>query len=320
MEYVKMRKNLAIWITAFTVVSLIAVAAIIVAYVQYDQKKTYMAQVIDDQSNREKLVMESYDRIESNLARISQYENMITGNTTDAESNSSLSPEDKIMNEINMIEQLINENNQIIASLHSQIGEKDTRLAGYEKTVKDLKGRIVEYKEQVDVLVAEKQALQQSLEVTTTARNQLEVAVSGLNTEVARKSDIIDEKNAELVEKERNLHTAYFTVGTYKTLHEQDIVVKEGGFLGINREKNLSNGLDNKKFHEIDTRLVTVIPVDAKRCEIITNQDPSSYTLVYENDKVGSIKINDPAKFWGKTNYLVVVVRENDFDETADSR
>lgn len=320
MEYQQMRKHLSIWITAFVIVSLVAVAGIITAYVQYDQKQTYIALANMDNTNREKLVMESYERIESNLARISQYENMINGSMTDAESSSSLSPEDRIQNEISMIEQLINENNQIIASLHSQISDKDTRLAGYERTVKDLKGRVEEYKVQVDVLVADKEALQKSLQVTTTARNQLEVAVSDLNTEVARKSDVIDIKNAELVEKERVMHTAYFTVGTYKTLRDQDIIVKEGGFLGINREKNLSAGLDNQKFKEIDTRLVTEIPVDAKRCEIITDQDPSTYTLVYNNDKVSTVKITNPEKFWGKTKYLVVVTRENNFDEVAESR
>jgi len=65
---------------------------------------------------------------------------------------------------------------------------------------------------------------------------------------------------------------------------------------------------------------VTEIPVESKRFEIITDQDPSSYSLVYENDKVNSSKITNPEKFWGKSKYLVVVVRENNFDETADSR
>lgn len=320
MEEHKIEKQKAVWSIVLVFVSLIAIAGFIVAYVQYDQKKDAMAQATEALNTQEKRVMESYDRIESNLAKIGQYENMIKGNMTDAESNSSLSPEERIQNEISMIEQLVNENNLLIANLNGQIAEKDTRLANYSKTVKDLQVRIGEYKTNVETLIAEKEALQKNLDETTLAKKSLEGEVSSLDTEVAQKSNVIEEQNAQLLDKERKLHTAYYTVGTYKFLRDKNIVEKEGGFLGLNREKNLANGLDNGKFQEIDTRNINEIPVDAKHCEIITGQDPASYTMVYNNDKVSKIKITDPDKFWGKSKYLVVVVRENNYDETASSR
>jgi predicted nucleic acid-binding Zn-ribbon protein len=320
MEDHKIERQRAVWSIALVVVSLIAIAGIIFAYVEYDQKKDAMEQATAALNAQEQRVMDSYNRIESNLAKIGRYENMIKGNMSDAESNSSLGPEERIQNEISMIEQLVNENNLLIANLNGQIAEKDSRLANYSKTVKDLQARIGEYKTNVETLIAEKAALQKNLDETTMAKKNLEGEVSNLDTEVARKSNVIEEQSAQLLEKERKLHTAYYTVGTYKALHDQNIVEKEGGFLGINREKNLANGLDNGKFKEIDTRNINEIPVDAKRCEIITGQDPASYSLVYENSKVSKIKINDPDKFWGKSKYLVVVVREANLDETASSR
>lgn len=320
MEANKIEKQRAVWTIMLVFISLIAVAGFIFAYVQYNQKQDYKVQATEALNAQEKRVMDSYDRIEKNLAKITQYEDMIKGNMTDAESNSSMGPEERIQNEIGMIEQLINENNSLIASLKGQITEKDSRLASYAKSVKDLQERIGEYKANVETLVAEKEALQKNLNETTLAKTNLEGKVSSLDTEVAQKSNVIEEQNAQLLEKERVLHTAYYTVGTYKTLHEQNIVEKEGGFLGINREKSLANGLDRDKFKEIDTRNINEIPVEAKRCEIITGQDPASYTLVYYNDEVSKIKITDPEKFWGKSKYLVVVVREGNPDETASSR
>ena len=320
MEYQKMDKKRIGWIISLIVMTLIAISGIVVAYQQYDQKKTYMAQTTEEKSAREKAVMDSYDRIESNLARISQHENMIQENMADAENTSTLVPEERIQNEISMIEQLINENNMLIASLNSQIDEKDSRLASYEKTTRDLKARVGEYKEMVDALVADKAALQRSLDETNIAKSNLEIKVSDLGNEVAHKTTVIEDQNQLLLDKERKLNTAYYTVGTYKELRDQNIVEKEGGFLGINREKTLANGLDTKYFREIDIREITQIPVDAKRCEIITDQDPSSYSLVYENGLVSSLKITDPVKFWGKSKYLVVVVRDNTPDEMALSR
>lgn len=320
MEENKFEKQRAVWSIVLIFVSLLAIAGFIVAYVQYDQKKDAMAQATEALNAQEKRVMDSYDRIESNLKKIGQYENMIKGNMTDAETNSSLGPEERIQNEISMIEQLVKENNDLIASLNGQIADKDSRLANYSKQVKDLQVRIGEYKTNVETLIAEKEALQKNLDETTLAKNNLQTEVSNLDTEVAQKSNTIEEQNSQLLAKERQLHTAYYTVGTYKSLRDKNIVEKEGGFLGLNREKELANGLDNKKFQEIDTRDVQEIPVEAKHIEIITGQDPATYTMVYDNDKVSKIKITDPDKFWGKSKYLVVVVREANYDETALSR
>lgn len=305
---------------ALGIVSVIAVVGIIIAYTQYDQKNAFIEKSEMDKVAQEKLVMESYDRIEANLAKITEHEAMIKQDMAGEENTSNLAPEERIQYEIQMIEQLINENNEIIARLNQQISEKDSRLAGYEKTVRDLKSKVTEYHAMVDQLVADKEALQRNLDETAQARDNLQAEVVNLNDEVAQKSTVISDQNQLLLEKERNLHTAYYTVGSYKTLRDRNIVDKEGGFLGINTVKTLGNDLDPSKFKEIDWREVSEIPVDAKRCEVITDQDPSTYTMVYENDKVSSIKITNPDKFWGKSKYLVVVVRENDYEEVAASR
>ncbi|HNS17308.1 MAG TPA: hypothetical protein PKH94_07170 [Bacteroidales bacterium] len=97
------------------------------------------------------------------------------------------------------------------------------------------------------------------------------------------------------------------------------IVEKEGGFLGMNQVKMLSNEFVSGQFHRIDTRVVTEIPVDARHCEIITDQDPSSYRLEESQGRVGSIRITDPERFLGKTKYLVVVVRDQN-PELAEAR
>lgn len=319
-ESQKTDKKKITWIASLIVVALIAIAGIVVAYQQYDQRQEFIAQATEEKLAREQAMMESYARIEGNLAKISQHESMIQQNMVDAESTSTLAPEERIQNEINMIEQLINENNLLIDNLNSQIDEKDSRLASYEKTTRDLKARIAEYKDMVDALVADKEALQRSLDETTLAKNNLEIAVDNMGNEIAQKRTVIEDQNQLLLEKELKLNTAYYTVGTYKELRDQNIVEKEGGFLGINREKTLAGRPAREKFQEIDIREVTEIPVDAKRCEIITGQDPSCYSLQYENGLVTTLKITDPQKFWEKSKYLVVVVRDTNSDEMALSR
>jgi hypothetical protein len=150
-------------------------------------------------------------------------------------------------------------------------------------------------------------------------REQLVVRVNELDQDLVVKSATIEQQNQQLLEKELALHTAYYVIGTFKTLKDKKILEKEGGFLGINQVKILSNELDPEQFHRIDTRVVTEIPVDARHCEVITDQDPSSYQLVDHESRVEAIRITDPSRFWEKTNYLVIVVRDNNA-ELAEAR
>ncbi|NTV84648.1 MAG: hypothetical protein HGA23_10170, partial [Bacteroidales bacterium] len=214
MEHQEKNKTKIAWTIALVLVSMIAVAGIIVAYTQYDQKQIIMAQTADEKQATELRINESYDRIETNLAKISQYETMILEDMDNAEGTGNLGREERIQNQINLIEQLINENNMLISNLQSQIDERDSRLANYAGTVKALNARVAEYKVTVDLLVAEKEALQRNLDETTMDRNNLEVKVTNLDSEVAEKTGVIEEKNRQLVQKELEMHTAYFTVGT----------------------------------------------------------------------------------------------------------
>jgi hypothetical protein len=302
------------------IIAVIAIAAAVLVYVQYDQKKKFIATTEEFNAAKESYVMSVFDRIEANLAKITEKESMIRQGFTSNDNNSNLNPEERIQAEIDYIQSLIDENNELIANLNQQIDEKDSRLNKYENTVKDLKSRITEYQENVNLLVAEKEALQFNLSETITAKNRLSAKVDTLSNEIVLKSNEVLDQKRLVVEKEAALNTAYYAVGPYKTLRDKEIIQKEGGFLGINRETTLTGNPDEDLFHEIDIRDISKIPVFAKKCEIITGQDPSSYELEYKDDQLTWIKITDTEKFWKKSKYLVIVIRDKDYDELALSR
>jgi DNA repair exonuclease SbcCD ATPase subunit len=300
-------------------VTAVAAAGIIAALRQYDQKKEFMEEARKMQAAQEKYMLETFNRIEANLASIREHEGLIHHNLTQVESGGEKDPQERIQNEINIIGQLLDENNALIASLNEQLDVKDKRISAYQRTEKDLRKKLDEYQAEVARLVAEKEKIQQDLNEVILVREQLVVRVNELDQDLAERSATIEKQNQQLVEKEMMLHTAYYTIGTYRSLRDRKILEKEGGFLGINQVKILSNELDPGQFHRIDTRVVTEIPVDARHCEIITDQDPSSYQLIDHQGRVEAIRITDPLKFWEKTRYLVIVVRDNN-SELADAR
>jgi len=304
---------------ALVLMALIAMAGIISFTMERNNKNHLLAEkelmMLDNQDK----VMAVYDRIEKNLASIREKEMMISQDFAGPEYNSDLAPEDRIQNEINFIKDLIDENNKLIASLNDQIDAKDTRIAEFRKTVKDYQSRVVQYQQQLDQLIAEKAGLQEDLDHTTQVKNQLATRVSLLDSTVTTKNGVIADQQQQLTEHQLALHTAYYRVDTYKKLRDESILEKEGGVLGINRVKSLSDQVDDRLFVKIDTRQVTRIPVAAKHWEIVTGQDPTSYEIEYDSNKDAEwINIKNPEKFWSKSKYLVVVVRDN--GELASNR
>jgi hypothetical protein len=271
-------------------------------------------------SAQESQINAVFERIEANLAKIREKESMINQGFTTVDKNDNLSAEEKIQHEIEFIEYLLEENNRLIAGLNMQIEEKDSKLKNFEGTVRDLKSRVNKYQQDVAVLITEKEALQANLHETTLAKNKLAAKVDTLNQEIVVKSNEILDQKRLVIEKDYDLNRAYYTVGTYKDLRDRNILQKEGGFLGINRVTTLTGNPDKDLFLEVDIRDVVKIPVLTKHWEIVTGQDPSSYELSYDADQMEWINITDPEKFWKKTNYLVIVIRDKDASELALSR
>ena len=85
------------------------------------------------------------------------------------------------------------------------------------------------------------------------------------------------------------------------------VIDKSGGLLGIGKTSKLASNIDNEKFTKIDYAQTSTIPIDSKTAKLITAHPSDSYKLNKEKDKVVSISITNPEKFWSASKYLVVV-------------
>ena len=289
------------------------------AYIQYEEKLGYKEKVSNAESRGEQKVFEIYQRIDQNLAAIQEREGLIKNTINARNREGSFDPEDKINRQIEIIERIMQQNRDLITSLNTELNIKDDKLQDYRKTEKNLWVRINEYKDIVDALNEQNEILYKDLEMKEFEKASLELALQELDERIEQKVALISEKNEQIYRKEKELNTGYYAVGTYRELKEQEIVEKEGGFLGIAAVKTLNAGFDPTMLFEIDTRTVREIPVWAGKAEIITNQDPDSYTYEAYNGIIERIRIEDPEKFWEKSKYLVVIVRDLYEGELAEA-
>ncbi len=262
-----------------------------------EENQVLKSETLDNESSIAAF-MESFNDIEKNLAEIRARENNIAITNSDAK----LTEEDikaKIAEDISAINELMSQNKETIASLDRQLKRSYGNNAKIKKAMETLReeltAQIVEKDEHIAVL-------KKDLEDMNFTVAELNSTIDTLSIENANQAQIIGEKVTEI-------NTAYYTVSNKKALLSDNVVSKEGGFLGIGKTKSLKESFNKDVFSKIDITEVKSFPINGKKVELVTNHPEDSYTFEKVGDKtVESLVILDPEKFWNSSKYLVVMV------------
>lgn len=225
----------------------------------------------------------SFNRISDNIRVIREKQGGLSAESLGVESGEDM--EQRIMNDLRSIDQLMNDNKSMIAQLKKSARGKNVKIGSLEETINSL-----------EALVADKDVEIASL------KDQLSSANSSLATLI----EMYREKSQQLETQESQLNTAYYAFGTAKELKENGIISKTGGVGGIGGAKTINmEGLNKTYFQSIDISEVTSIPIMAKKAKLITSHPDGSYIFEGEVDR---IKITDPESFWSVSKYLVIQV------------
>jgi hypothetical protein len=127
----------------------------------------------------------------------------------------------------------------------------------------------------------------------------LTTSVDSLKTENTNKENVIANKTEEL-------NTAWYVFGTRKELEKNQVITKEGGFIGLGRIEKLKDSFNTK----VDITKLTSIPLNVKKAHLVTNHPSSSYKFDGTDKKVDKLTITNSADFWSASKYLVIVVEQ----------
>ncbi len=234
------------------------------------------------------------NQVESNLNKITQSENKIA---SAAENNPEMarSTRDKINAEIEEINRMMAENNAKVAELSKKLGRSNSKVAKFEKMVATLKEQLAQ--KEADLALLNEKLGNLNIELAT-----LKVSFDSLSNQNQNQAVVIADQTTKL-------HTAYYTVGSYKKLRDKKVLVKEGGILGIGKKAKMVPAINDESFVKIDYTQMASIPVNRKKAELITTHPQGSYKLEKSNDLISDIVITDPEKFWSASKYLVVVTK-----------
>jgi hypothetical protein len=258
-----------------------------------NQKQSY-TQTITQRDSLINESMKTFAEIEKNLSTIKEKENIITMQSTNTEYTKDT--KEKILQDIEYINSLLDQNKKKIASLTAQLKNSGGAIKGLQVKIAELEASMKLREGEVSNL--------------KTALVEKDFEIGQLNTKMNDQQVAITQKDEVITSQTYEINKAYVASGTYKDLKAKGLLFKDGGFLGLGKKELLQSDFADSSFTQVNISELKAIPVNSKDAKFITEHPSSSYAMVRDNNnKISSIEIKNPEEFWKISKYAVLEVR-----------
>ena len=252
-----------------------------------ENQNTELNNVSTEKDNQIETYIQSLNEIQDNLAAIKEKQKIVTSSFNMGKGELNTNAKDMIINDMGLINNLLDENKQKLASLTSRLKKSNLKITELEKMIENMASQLQEKD-------AEIVSLQTQL---ANANEQLKVLFEEYNNRLEEIGTQTDKMN-----------TAYFCFGTSKELKEKGVLTKEGGFIGIGKSEKLAADFNKDYFTKIDITLMKSVDLKSKKAKLVTTHATDSYKLEGDKTFVDKLVITNPEKFWASSKYLVIVV------------
>ncbi len=238
--------------------------------------------------------LDGYNQIQANLDSINSIERSLTIPSNQAmETNSS--QKFKILEGIQLINQLLDTNREQIKSLQSKLRSSSIRIDNLEAVEVMLTNVQNQNREKDAEIVILNEAIQ-----------DLNFNIGELSEKMTRMESEYEEKVQTILAQSDQMNQAFYALGSPKELREAGVLEKTGGILGIGQTHVLKDNLNHEYFTTIDRRNMNYIPLLSKRAKLLSIHTPGSYHVT-GNKSADTLFIDNKDDFWEITKYLIVV-------------
>ena len=253
---------------------------------QLSLKNQELTGVIEQRDSLIKELGNTLDEIEKNLGVIS---------TSDDDQGDL---KERMRRDISHINSLIDQNQSRYDSLRRVIGWGQSRYSKLTGRMDTMNNELAQRNSRIDEL--------------NTQINSYTNRVSSQEEAIDNLRNTSSEQASKIEQMTRQLNTGYVVIGKEKELLENEIIYKDGGFLGIlGRTDRFNPTFKNDLFKRIDILENNMIEVKKEKSNekinIVTVHPPESYTLRDIDEDMAQVEITDPERFWEASKYLVVM-------------
>lgn len=255
-----------------------------------DRERDSLRSVIDRKDEELNDLMGTFNEIQQGFDLINEAEGRVNMMRSNAENNSFAQ---NIRENMTFIQETLLENKRKIQELQNKLKASTISSSKLKEAISKLTTQLNEKNAELETLRA--QLAEKNLVI-----GELDSTLNMLKDENAKIKLEQEETAAIAKNQDAQLNTAWYVFGTSKELKEQ----------GILKKGEVLNGDYNKDYlTKIDIRKVSVIPLQSKSAELLTNHPAGSYTLLKDSKGEYTLRITDASKFWSVSKYLVVKVK-----------
>ncbi|MBQ3731874.1 MAG: hypothetical protein II905_09005 [Muribaculaceae bacterium] len=205
----------------------------------------------------------------------------------------------QLRNDIVLIQQAINKHKAQLAELEKRLKQSTNYNRGMQEMIDNLKRQLDAQQKDIDKLTEQLAAAH----IQIKNLNQSVDSLNTVNKAVVKEKEEAQQETKVLTNEVTNLNACYYVIGSKKELKKNKII--ESGFL--RKTKILEGDFEMSYFTKADRRTLSEIPLHSKKAELMTNHPKDSYEIV-EHGNVKTLHILNAARFWEKSNFLVIKV------------
>ena len=241
-------------------------------------------------------LMQLMGDIADGMQQIKELEDIVSVNNLNGET-----PDRKkqLRDDIVLIQQSINKHKQRLAELERRLKQSTNYSTTMQKSIANLKAQLDEQQKTINSLTDQLAAAH----IQIKNLNQSVDSLNDVNKTVTREKEAAVQETKQLTHEVDNLNNCYYVIGSKKELKANKII--ETGFL--RKTKILEGDFEMSYFTKADRRTLNDIPLHSDKAQVMTNHPKDSYEIV-EHGNVKTLHIKDAARFWEKSNFLVVKV------------
>lgn len=285
-----MRKSVGI---VLALVSVLLLGATAVSYSKYKKSQAdFVAATAEQEAMRQR-----YDQAVNEIVSIQDSLNVIVMKQNEIPTDVELQGQtlhDKVLSRISTLKSSIARTKERIEELDAKLKHSGIRIASMKKMIDTLRRTAADREERIVAL---------NNQVGT-----LRTTVTGMTFEMQGQQEALAKQQQELLDKQRELATIYYTMGTKKELTNQGVVSPNGGILGVGKTLKVSGLFEEAAFSRLNTDEEDVIRIPAKKgkVQILSAQPPSSYAIQKVGKDLVELRILDRTEF-RKVKHLVIL-------------
>ena len=275
---------------------------------QLNQLNSENRKLEDVLGERDSLVNEfvsAFDTIESSLTFINERRSQLVLENSET----SPSQREAIIQDIKLMNTMLEESSKEIEELEKKLKNSGIQLSSFKNKIASLNQSIEQQNMQIVELTQQVEEQNAQLAMVSYQKDSLQNEVLSFQDTITVKDGIIVQQDEVINQQINELHKAFLAYGTIKELTQNGVVTKEGGFLGIGRNKTLKNDLNEEYFTKIDITEDRSIALNAKKVNLISEHPVDSYRLVEEDGLITRLEIETPEEFWKLSHYAVIEVK-----------